>query len=65
MDRYSCSVCGYLYEPENGDPMRGIPANTGFKELPLGWVCPVCSASKDMFAGFGSSGTDLVQGFFL
>jgi rubredoxin len=65
MDCYSCSVCGYLYEPGNGDPMRGVPANSGFGELPVGWVCPVCGASKDMFARFGSLGTDVVQGFFL
>jgi len=49
MAKYECSVCGYIYDPEMGDPEGGIPPGTPFEELPEGWVCPVCGASKDEF----------------
>jgi rubredoxin len=55
MDRYMCSVCGYLYDPESGDPANGIEPGTSFKELPYSWRCPVCSAAKDMFSKEGSN----------
>lgn len=65
MDGYSCTVCGYLYEPANGDPSREIPPGTPFEELSYSWACPVCGAFRDMFARAGAFGSDVVQGFFL
>ena len=47
--RYVCSVCNYVYDPEKGDPERGIPAGTPFEELPDDWRCPRCKQSKDKF----------------
>ena len=49
MKKYVCSVCGYVYDPEKGDPADGIEAGTPFESLPDDWVCPVCGASKDQF----------------
>ena len=49
MANYKCSVCGYVYDPEKGDPDGGIKPGTPFEELPDDWVCPVCGASKDEF----------------
>jgi rubredoxin len=49
MDRYVCSVCGYVYDPEEGDPEYGIAPGTKFEDLPDDWVCPVCGATKDQF----------------
>jgi flavin reductase (DIM6/NTAB) family NADH-FMN oxidoreductase RutF len=49
MQRYVCSVCGYVYDPAAGDPENGIPAGTPFENLPEDWVCPVCGAAKDQF----------------
>ncbi|MCL5985669.1 MAG: rubredoxin [Actinobacteria bacterium] len=49
MQRYKCSVCGYVYDPEKGDPDSGVKPGTPFEELPDDWVCPVCGASKDQF----------------
>jgi len=49
MAKYKCSVCGYIYDPELGDPDGGIKPGTPFEELPDDWVCPVCGASKDQF----------------
>ena len=49
MAKYECSVCGYVYDPELGDPNGGITAGTPFKEIPDDWVCPVCEVSKGEF----------------
>ncbi|MEE8174291.1 MAG: rubredoxin [Dehalococcoidia bacterium] len=47
--KYRCTVCGYVYDPEQGDPEGGIAPGTAFEELPEGWLCPVCGAGKDEF----------------
>jgi flavin reductase (DIM6/NTAB) family NADH-FMN oxidoreductase RutF/rubredoxin len=49
MAKYECSVCGYVYDPEQGDPANGVKAGTAFEDLPDSWVCPVCGAPKDSF----------------
>lgn len=49
MENYICTVCGYEYNPEEGDPDNDIPPGTAFADLPETWVCPTCSASKDEF----------------
>jgi flavin reductase (DIM6/NTAB) family NADH-FMN oxidoreductase RutF/rubredoxin len=49
MVKYRCTVCGYIYDPENGDPDAGIKSGTSFEELPDSWVCPICGATKDQF----------------
>ena len=49
MAKYQCSVCGYIYDPEKGDPESGTAPGTPFEKLPDDWVCPVCGASKSEF----------------
>jgi len=49
MAKYECIVCGYIYDPELGDPDGGIKPGTPFEEIPDDWVCPVCGARKDQF----------------
>jgi flavin reductase (DIM6/NTAB) family NADH-FMN oxidoreductase RutF/rubredoxin len=49
MDKYVCTVCGYVYDPEKGDPDSGIEPGTPFDALPDDWVCPVCGVGKDQF----------------
>ena len=49
MKKYVCSVCGYIYDPNVGDPDSGIESGTAFENLPDDWVCPICSVGKDMF----------------
>jgi rubredoxin len=46
---HRCKVCGYVYDPDQGDPVQGIEAGTSFEDLPDDWRCPVCSVSKDDF----------------
>jgi rubredoxin len=38
MQKYECSVCGYVYDPEQGDPNNGIQPGTPFEDLPEDWV---------------------------
>jgi rubredoxin len=49
MDKYECSICGYIYDPEKGDPDSGILPGTRFEDIPDTWVCPVCGATKADF----------------
>lgn len=49
VEKYKCTVCGYVYDPAVGDPDNGVQPNTPFGEVPDDWVCPVCGASRDQF----------------
>jgi rubredoxin len=49
MNKYECSICGYIYDPEKGDPDSGILPGTRFEDIPDTWVCPVCGATKADF----------------
>ena len=49
LDTFTCTVCGYQYDPEMGDPTAGIPPVTSFEDLPDDYTCPICSASKEYF----------------
>jgi rubredoxin len=49
MESYVCTVCGYIYDPKEGDPGAGIAPGTPFDDLPDSWVCPVCGAAKTEF----------------
>ena len=50
MDKSVCDVCGFVYDPANGDPANGIAAGTAFEDLPEDWVCPECGVGKDSFS---------------
>ena len=49
MDKYECTLCGYIYDPEVGDPNSNMKPGTAFKDLPDDWACPVCGAGKEDF----------------
>jgi len=49
MEKYICTVCGYIYDPRTGDPENGVEPGTSFEDIPESRVCPVCGVSKDMF----------------
>jgi len=49
MEKYRCTVCGYIYDPQVGDLGGGIKPGTAFKDIPDTWVCPECGVGKDMF----------------
>lgn len=47
---YACKICGYQYDPKEGDPSMGIAPGTSFKDLPEDYRCPICNADKDLFS---------------
>lgn len=47
--KYQCAACGYIYDPDKGDPDSGIKPGTKFEDIPDDWVCPVCGAEKQDF----------------
>lgn len=49
MEKFICTVCDYVYDPEQGDPENGIAPGTSFENLPDDWVCPLCGVGKDDF----------------
>ena len=50
--QWICESCGFIYDPEEGDPDGGVPPGTPFPEIPDDWVCPVCGARKKDFAPY-------------
>jgi rubredoxin len=50
--KYKCRVCGYIYDPEKGEPRSGTEPGTPFEELPDLWHCPSCGAGKIRFNEF-------------
>jgi rubredoxin len=50
MEKYVCDVCGYVYDPQEGDPGNGIGPGTPFSSLPDSWTCPECGVGKDSFS---------------
>ena len=49
MEKWVCTICQYVYDPEVGDPDNGIAPGTPFAELPDSWVCPLCGVGKELF----------------
>lgn len=48
MKKYQCP-CGYIYNPESGDPVNGIEPGTAWEDVPENWTCPVCGLEKISF----------------
>jgi rubredoxin len=46
---WKCTSCGFIYDPQLGDPDGGIDPGTPFEEVPDAWFCPVCGAMKRDF----------------
>jgi len=49
MDKWECTICGYVYDPEIGDPENDIKPGTAFEQIAEDWTCPICGAPKDQF----------------
>ena len=49
MDKYVCVICGYIYDPAEGDPENGIMPGTPFENIPDDWTCPACGVGKEHF----------------
>ena len=42
MEKFVCTVCGYVYDPAEND-------NVAFADLPDDYVYPLCGVGKDQF----------------
>ena len=49
MKKYLCVLCGYIYDPAEGDPENGIMPGTEFEDIPDDWTCPACGVGKEHF----------------
>jgi rubredoxin len=49
MKKWECQTCGYIYDPDEGDPDNGVEAGTSLENLPEDWICPECGVTKDEF----------------
>jgi rubredoxin-NAD+ reductase len=49
--KYTCDVCGYVYDETDGDPENGIEPGTKWEDIPDDFVCPLCGAGKEEFSG--------------
>jgi rubredoxin len=49
MKKFICIPCGYIYDPEVGDPDGGIAPGTAFEDISDDWQCQICSVGKDEF----------------
>jgi len=49
MQKYVCTLCGYVYDPAVGDPDNGVDPDTPFENVPDDWLCPICGAGKEDF----------------
>ena len=50
MMKYVCDVCGWIYDPGEGDPEHGVPEGTEWEDVPEDWVCPLCFVPKEQFS---------------
>lgn len=50
MQKYICDLCGYVFDPEAGDPDNGAEPGTDWADVPEDWLCPLCGAGKDAFS---------------
>lgn len=49
MKKYTCLICGFIYDEALGAPEDGIPPGTLWEDVPINWTCPDCGARKDDF----------------
>ncbi len=53
--KHICGVCGWIYDPEIGDPEHNLEPGTSFDKVSDDWekwVCPLCGAPKSVFELF-------------
>ena len=52
MQKFKCSICGYVYDEAVGIPEKGIVPGTKWVDVPSDFVCPICTAPKSVFKLF-------------
>jgi len=49
MNKWICTVCGFIYDEDKGLPEEGIAPGTRWNDIPDDWRCPECSVGKEDF----------------
>ena len=49
MNKWICTVCGFIYDEAKGLPEEGIAPGTRWNDIPDDWRCPECSVGKEDF----------------
>lgn len=49
MQKYICSICGFIYDESAGYPEGSIVPGSRWQDISEDWVCPLCGAFKDAF----------------
>ncbi len=49
MEKWTCMICGFVYDEETGYPDKNIAPGTKYADLPDDFICPICGAGKDAF----------------
>lgn len=47
--KWQCIICGFVYDEAKGLPEEGIAPGTRWEDIPGGWQCSDCGATKDDF----------------
>ena len=47
--KYTCIICGFIYDEAQGIPESGIKPGTQWENLEDDWTCPLCGALKENF----------------
>lgn len=56
--KYSCELCGFVYDEEVGDVRNGIAPGTKFADLPRDFECPGCGYEKEAFNPLRSTASE-------
>ena len=49
MNKWKCTICNWIYDPDIGDKEYGIPPGEPFEDQPDDYRCPKCGAVKKWF----------------
>lgn len=49
MEKYICTVCGYVYDEALGCAEADIAQGTVWASVPEDFTCPICGVGKDLF----------------
>jgi len=49
MQKFKCSICGYIHDEAASNPEKGIAAGTKWEDIADGFSCPICTAPKAVF----------------
>lgn len=44
-----CTICGYVYNSDNGEEKKDVAPGTLWDDVPEDFKCPLCGAKKMMF----------------